>query len=102
MLPAALRRWLRRPKVRPGGSAGTAVPAPGTGGAPGRSPSGRSRGSGDPGLKGVGGGPSWWSGRRKRGGLRRTFPGVYGHARIGAKAAVMRLSLFILLCPQGN
>lgn len=36
------------------------------------------------------------------GGLRKTFPGVYSHARIGAKAAGMRLSLFILLCPQGN
>lgn len=46
--------------------------------------------------------PSWWSGRKKRGGLRRTFPGVYSQARIGAKAAGMRLSLFILLCPRGN
>lgn len=55
-----------------------------------------------PGGEGCGGGPSWWSGRKKRGGLRRTFPGVYSQARIGAKAAGMRLSLFILLCPRGN
>lgn len=49
-----------------------------------------------------------WSGclvverEEEAGGLRGTFPGVYRHARVGAKAAGMRLSLFIQLCPRGN
>lgn len=102
MLPAALRRWLRRPKVRPGGGRtgplslrpGPAEPPDEPVGAiqelrPSREPWGR------PGCLVV-------EREEEAGGLRGTFPGVYRHARVGAKAAGMRLSLFILLCPRGN